>query len=62
MNKVRERDSVFITYANNQVFIVALAPNQASRESSARQQKQTCCFYCISISSGKATPQFPILL
>lgn len=62
MNKDRVRDSVFITYANKQVFIVALAPNQANRQSSARQQKQTCCFCCISISSGKATPQYPILL
>lgn len=55
-----ERDNVFITYANSQVFIVALAPNQAHREISARQQKQTSCFYCISISSERAIPHFPL--
>lgn len=59
MNKDRERDGVFITYTNNQVFIVALAPNQANSESPARQQKQMYCCYCISISSGRLTSQFP---
>lgn len=55
----RGRDSVFITYVNNQVFIVALAAKQAKREISACQQKQMCCFYCISASNGRAAPQLP---
>lgn len=43
MIKGRARDSVFITYSNSQVFIVALASYKANSKSLVCEQKQMCC-------------------